>query len=186
MKMRSLSVVGLCFLLMVGLSWEVNAVETLYRDTPYKKFVAGGKRWLPNGDEKTQAKYIGEVKNGIPDGRGTLTDIDGNKYVGEFTDGDPNGQGTLTLSDGSIYVGQWKDGKWHGQGTLTWSNGNQYVGEYENGLADGQGTLTKTDGSKYVGEYKDDKPWNGTEHDKDGNVTATWSEGIRHTGLPKG
>ena len=27
MKMRSLSVVGLCFLLMVGLSWEVGAFD---------------------------------------------------------------------------------------------------------------------------------------------------------------
>jgi len=49
-----------------------------------------------------------------------------------------------------------KDGKGHGKGTYTWS-----------------------DGSKYVGELRDGKPWKGTEYDKDGNVTATYSGGVR-------
>ena len=28
------------------------------------------------------------------------------------------------------------------------------------------------DGTKYVGEFKDGKTWNGTEYDKNGNITG--------------
>jgi hypothetical protein len=31
--------------------------------------------------------YVGELKNGKPDGRGTLTFANGDEYVGEFKDG---------------------------------------------------------------------------------------------------
>ena len=68
-------------------------------------------------------------------------DNDG-KYVGEFKDGKPNGQGTLTLSDGGKYVGEFKEGKRHGQGTKTWSNGDKYVGEYKNGKYNGPVSYT--------------------------------------------
>ena len=54
-------------------------------------------------------KYVGEVKDGEPNGQGTLTFPDGSKYVGEFKDGNYNGQGTLTLPSGDKYVGEWKD-----------------------------------------------------------------------------
>ena len=42
---------------------------------------------------------------------------DGSKYVGEFKEGLPNGRGTLTSPDGRKYVGEFKDRKKHGQGT---------------------------------------------------------------------
>ena len=39
------------------------------------------------------------------------------KYVGEFKDGLPNGQGTYTWSDGDKCVGEFKDGEnWNGTG----------------------------------------------------------------------
>ena len=34
---------------------------------------------------------------------------DGNKYVGESKNGRPNGQGTSTNPDGSKYEGEWKN-----------------------------------------------------------------------------
>jgi len=48
-------------------------------------------------------KYIGEYKDGIPNGQGTLTSPDGDKYVGEFKDGEYSGHGTMTLTDGRYY-----------------------------------------------------------------------------------
>ena len=59
-------------------------------------------------------------------------DNDG-KYVGEFKDGKPNGQGTLTTPDGRKYVGEWKNGKEHGHGTFIFPDGTKYVGEWKNG-----------------------------------------------------
>ena len=41
----------------------------------------------------------------------TLTFPDGAKYVGEVKDGVPHGQGTYTSSDGDKYVGEFKDGR---------------------------------------------------------------------------
>ena len=49
----------------------------------------------------------------------------------------------------------------------------------EGHLMHGHGTWTWTNGSKCVGEWKDGKPWEGTKYDKDGNVTATYSEGVK-------
>ena len=48
----------------------------------------------------------------------TLTYSDGSIYVGQTKDGKPNGQGTYTWPDGRKYVGQFNDGKVNGQGTL--------------------------------------------------------------------
>ena len=60
----------------------VEKKPILFRDTPYSKFVKGGKKWFKTGDEKTQVKYEGEILNGVPNGQGTMACCDGIKYVG--------------------------------------------------------------------------------------------------------
>jgi hypothetical protein len=123
----------------------VEKKPILFRDTPYSKFVEGGKKWFETGDEKTQVKYEGEIVNGVPNGQGTMTCCDGSKFVGEYKYGENNGQGTFTFSWGQKYVGEWKDGEKNGRGTTTW-----------------------TDGYQYVGYFKDDEPWNGTYYNNNG------------------
>ena len=56
---------------------------------------------------------------------------DGGNYVGESKNGEPNGQGTMTLSDGANYVGEFKNGKPNGQGTEITSDGSKFVGEFK-------------------------------------------------------
>lgn len=80
-----------------------------------------------------------------------------NKYVGEFKDGLPNGYGAFIFANGNKYVGELKDDKFNGQGTFTLAGGAQYAGEYKEGKKDGQGILTYSDKSKYVGTFKNDK-----------------------------
>ena len=73
---------------------------------------SSGLVWKTIGDDKIQAKYIGVIKNGKPEGIGNLTSPDGDKfegvwkdgyyYEGEFRDGTPNGQGTETLPNGHL------------------------------------------------------------------------------------
>ena len=72
--------------------------------------VNGESEWLKNDDDDTDGKYLGEIRNGVPEGQGTLTFPDGQKYEGEFHEGQPHGQGTETLPDGEQYVGDWKEG----------------------------------------------------------------------------
>lgn len=47
---------------------------------------------------------------------GTRILSDGSKYVGEFRDGKPNGQGTYTSANGDNYFGEYRDGMRNGQG----------------------------------------------------------------------
>ena len=146
----------------------------LFRDTPYSKFVEGGKKWFKTGDEKTQVKYEGDIENGVPNGSG-ITTFNGRKFFeGEFKDGLQNGQGRLTKPNGDKYLGEWKDAEKDGNGTETYANGNKYVGEFKDDKRNGQGTFTYTDGDKYVGEFKDDK--------RNGQGTFTWADGRKYVG----
>ena len=44
------------------------------------------------------------------------------KYLGEVKNGKPHGKGTLTCPDkDGEYMGQWKNGKYHGQDELTFA-----------------------------------------------------------------
>jgi hypothetical protein len=114
---------------------------------------------------------------------------DGDQYVGEWRDGKPNGRGTATFSNGEKYVGEFRDGAQNGQATYTWPDGRKYVGEMKNGLRDGQGTYTWPDGSKYVGEYQhDQRNGQGTEFSNDGQMTSgIWKDGKlvkENSGIP--
>ncbi|MFZ8943045.1 MAG: hypothetical protein ACO2ZK_13950, partial [Gemmobacter sp.] len=48
---------------------------------------------------------------------------DGETYVGEWRDGKPEGRGTYTYPDGATYVGEVRDWMAHGSGTATLLNG---------------------------------------------------------------
>lgn len=82
----------------------------------------------------------------------------GEKYVGEVREGQPNGEGTYTWANGAKYVGQWTNGQRNGRGMYLWPNGEKYVGEFRNNKKHGQGTLIYANGRKYVGEFKDGNP----------------------------
>ena len=82
-----------------------------YRESKYGKW-----GWYKDGDEKKNYKYVGEIKNGKPNGQGKWTFIDGKNYVGEFRNGNFHGQGTFTRSDGEKFIGEFKNGnRWNGK-----------------------------------------------------------------------
>ena len=79
--------------------------------------------------------------------------------------------------DGATYVGQFVNGLREGVGTFTWSihspdAGRVYEGEYKNNRRNGKGKRTYRDGSILEGYWKDNKLWNGTKHDKEGNISG--------------
>ena len=45
--------------------------------------ISSGKLWKSFGDDETQQKYKGEIKDGKPDGFGILLFLDGMKYLGQ-------------------------------------------------------------------------------------------------------
>ena len=62
-----------------------------------------------------------------------------------------------------------------------WKNGTNYMGEWKDGKKHGQVTYYVSWGGELVGEFKEDKPWNVTEFDKDGNIIEMWVNGEMET-----
>ncbi len=76
----------------------------------YFKKVNGKYGWFKNGNDKKDWKYIGEIKNGKPNGTGVLSSTLG-KYSGELKNGMKHGQGTYTYKSGRKRVGEFSKGK---------------------------------------------------------------------------
>jgi hypothetical protein len=97
--MKLKTIVGLIGLLMLGQFNLVNAQTNAQKETT----------------------YVGDQKNGQPDGKGVLTDTIGNVFKGSFKKGKKEGYGELTIKNAigkdSTLVGYWKK--------------DQYVGLYE-------------------------------------------------------
>ena len=114
--------------------------------------------------EKKQKK---EWIKGIHGGQGILTNEFGDKYVGEIKNFLPNGKGILTFPNRGKYEGEFKDGEFHGLGKL----GSVYEGNFKNGLKHGQGTGTIE--GKFIGQWKNGwKHDRGTYFDSDGGVIS--------------
>ena len=54
----------------------------------------------------------------------------GNYYIGELKNGKRDGKGTHLWTNGNIYTGDWKEEKRTGNGQMTYANGNVYQGEW--------------------------------------------------------
>ena len=76
----------------------------------YFKKVNGKYGWFENGNDKKDWKYIGEIKNGKPNGTGVLSSTLG-KYSGELKNGMKHGQGTYTYKSGRKRVGEFRKSK---------------------------------------------------------------------------
>jgi hypothetical protein len=103
---------------------RANLLITLWRDLNRSKWEGGGRKWFKSGDEKTHVKFVGEIKNGAPNGMGTSTYPDGSKYEGEWKEGVETGQGTYIFGKGDVRMIELHTGKF---------KGNKFVGELKEG-----------------------------------------------------
>ncbi len=87
-----------------------------------------GSSAYPNG-----GTYVVELRDGKPNGAGTLTYRHHGEYVGEFRDSWPSGQGAYTYPDGRRYVGEWRNGDFNGRGVRTYPDGRKEDGEWSGG-----------------------------------------------------
>jgi len=72
------------------------------------------------------AKYIGEISEGLPNGKGVLYWADGTYYTGEFVDGIIEGNGFIVYNTGGIAFGNWINDSIEGNGYYVDSVGNDY------------------------------------------------------------
>jgi hypothetical protein len=119
-------------------------------------------------------RYVGEFKNGLSHGYGVMAGPDGADYEGEWLNDKRSGQGILYFTDDVVYFGQFENDLINGQGTMTWPDGGKYVGPFVDDWQNGQGTFYYPDGTIYYGEFQD-----GIIH---GEGTMTWSDGTRYIG----
>ncbi|KAK2980344.1 hypothetical protein RJ640_009886, partial [Escallonia rubra] len=59
--------------------------------------------------------YVGHCQGGLPEGKGRLSDGDGNIYDGMWRYGKKSGLGTLYFRNGDIFRGSWRDDAMHGK-----------------------------------------------------------------------
>ncbi|WP_248930464.1 stalk domain-containing protein [Paenibacillus hamazuiensis] len=68
-------------------------------------------------------------------------------YVGDMKDGQRNGRGTLYADKKLVFEGEFKDNRINGTGTLYWQGGQKlYEGQWSKGFMNGSGKLYKEDG----------------------------------------
>ena len=122
--------------------------KSLSKNT-YKNYKGNMKNGLPHGKGTMKIKggqFNGTWKNGIPQ-KGTLVKKYG-VYTGNLKNGVPNGRGTYESSS-AILNGNWKDGKMHGKGkeikksTHAQSGYVQYNGNWKNGKMHGTGNYQR-------------------------------------------
>ena len=126
--------------------------------------------------------YVGQYKNGQPNGFGSLTSYDNTVlYDGEFKNGLKHGIGKLVVTDkynysgpfendvicgsngilcdnaGNIYEGDFDNGKFNGFGKYKMSNGDSYLGEFKGGLFHGKGLYQDKNGNIFDGQYLNGK-----------------------------
>ena len=87
-------------------------------------------------------------------------------------------QVTVTLPNGTKYVGEWKDGEQNGQGTYSFPNGDKYVGEWKKSSVHGKGSWLLNNGDRWVCEMRNDKDWDTTGYDKNGNIIGRVVNGV--------
>jgi hypothetical protein len=130
----------------------------------------------------TGEEYVGDFKDDKFHGygQGTLVFSGVGKYIGELIDGQPNGRGTSYRNDGN-YFGEFKGGFFHGWGTYSYSNGDVFVGKYGKDIRV-IGTFTSANGDEYFGEWT--YHYSGRHHyNYHGQGIETRADGRRLEGL---
>jgi len=75
--------------------------------------------------------YEGQFKEGMYEGHGVITRIDGMSYNGQFLCGEKHGKGVYKAKNGSpIYEGTWWYGWKHGPGVYVYTDGRKVATKY--------------------------------------------------------
>ena len=97
------------------------------------------------------------------------------KYIGQVLNGVPEGKGIMYWDNGDRYEGEWKNDKKDGKGTYYYSNGERYEGDWVNDKREGKGIIYFIDGNVYKGDWKNDnKEGKGINYRYNGNVYEKW------------
>jgi hypothetical protein len=139
-------------------------------------YVGGFRKCIPHSKQglftfKDGTEYIGEIKDGMWHGQGTIRWTNDDRYVGKWnknkeigkgvffkspTEG--SGRGVFIYKDGNNCISDVKNRKQHAWGIIKWTNGDEYAGKIKNNLPNGKGRLQfESHRKSYGGGFKDGK-----------------------------
>ena len=75
----------------------------------------------------------------------TYTETADGSYIGDIIDGIFEGKGQFNFLSGEIYAGDWLESKMDGEGKMIFNGVGVYDGEYTDSKRGGYGTFTTTD-----------------------------------------
>ena len=102
---------------LIGVKIQKNVTNFKKKNNLLFRIIKNGKiLWTIKGDLEKNERYIGDISNNKPNGKGMLiTPDEFKKYVGDFKNGLPHGMGIRRERNGEKYDGEWKDGVfWNG------------------------------------------------------------------------
>eukprot|EP00746_Dinoflagellata_sp_MGD_P165541 gnl/MRDRNA2_/MRDRNA2_94870_c0_seq1.p1 gnl/MRDRNA2_/MRDRNA2_94870_c0~~gnl/MRDRNA2_/MRDRNA2_94870_c0_seq1.p1 ORF type:complete len:1613 (-),score=246.37 gnl/MRDRNA2_/MRDRNA2_94870_c0_seq1:37-4875(-) len=142
------------------------------------------------------SEYQGELTSGVRQGLGRQVSADGTVYIGNFKDDLPHGDGSIQWVNGQSYAGQWVKGRVEGHGLLQACDEWIYNGQFRDNLRHGIGRCEWIQSDQwYEGDWKDGIEDGIGEAGKDvamasanGNCPKTaqlwsWKEGVREESL---
>lgn len=130
--------------------------------------------------------YLGEIQNGVPQGKGIYWFENGDVLEGEWRvqatstysslvlNGKANGVGLVELGDG-VYWGEYKNGSQNGYGIYLYDSGNWYAGEWSENERSGYGIFQWESGDRYEGVWQDGE--------RTGQGSYYWPNGDRYEGM---
>ena len=99
-------------------------------------------------NDRDRVRYIGQVLNGVPEGKGVIYWNNGDRYEGDWKNDNKEGKGIYYSNNGDRYEGDFKNGNKEGKGIYYYNNGNRYEGEWKNDNREGNGIMYYNDGDK--------------------------------------
>ena len=78
--------------------------------------------------------------DGVRNGIGSYTYLNGDKYEGEWVINEKHGTGKMNYIKEGEFFGRFENGKRHGEGVFTYKNKDTYSGQWVFGMKKGRGT----------------------------------------------
>ena len=104
-------------------------------------------------NDGSRLRYVGQVVNGLREGKGILYWNDGDRYEGEWRNDKIEGKGIYYYHNGDRYEGEWKNDKKEGKGIYYYHNGDRSMGDYYNGKEIGKHVMLTKNGEVKTYNY---------------------------------
>ncbi len=137
-------------LLDVRYTWESDGVNVSKCDMHFEDKIV-----VESNEEiiDSQGVYFGDISEGMRNGEGKQSYLNGDVYIGQFINNYKSGFGIYYYEDGGTYEGEYKYNIRDGIGKRIYPDRSYYNGEWEMGLWNGYGLFSDAGGKKTYGEW---------------------------------